>query len=378
MQTPAKSTVETQLDVDVVIAVHTPTRPVERAVASVLDHTSATVRVTVVVHNTELEPIHSRLKQFQDDARLRLVHHVDGFSTPAGPKNAGLAIATAEFVAMLDSDDQLEPGALDAWLFAARQPMQTADFVIAPSSSPGGRLKPSPPVRWSRVGRRRSARLDPSADRLFYRASPLGLIGRERFGHVRFSEGIATGEDQALTAEVWSTPGAQIVFPVFAPRYLEFDDQGDRVTREPRAVAEEFRSLDFTLAPGAPWATSSSLRLALATKLIRIHLFDGVRQRLPAAWDSQTATALAEVAERILDWEPRASQLLSRADANLLHAVLTAEKGVDRMCELQRASARLRSFPALVPQRFARVFHAQAPLRYHLAGALLRLRTRRR
>src|SRR5690625_4325082 len=90
--------------VDVIIAVHTPQRPILRAVSSVLDHTSADVRVTVVVHNTELAPIAVHLTRYAADHRLRLAHFVDGVPSPAGPMNHGLSLATAEFTALLGSD----------------------------------------------------------------------------------------------------------------------------------------------------------------------------------------------------------------------------------------------------------------------------------
>lgn len=355
--------------VDVITAVHTPSRPVERAVGSVLKHTVADVRVTVVVHNTDPAPISARLQEYLDDPRLRVITHTDDYRTPAGPKNLGLSLATAQYTAMLDSDDSLEPGALDAWLAAAETPAGAADAVIAPTSGAHGRLHPSPPIRWTRA--RTGSPLDPYLDRLAYRASPLGLIGRARFGHLRFAEGIPTGEDQPVTAELWFTPGSRVVFPTRAPRYLEHDDQVDRVTAVSRSVAEEFASLDVTLAPGTPWARSKNARLSLGVKLMRVHLFDALRARINGAWDREAASQLAEAAERIAAWAPLAPGLLSRADARLLAAIRAEETDSAILRELLAARGHLRSPGALLPQRMRYVFHSQAPLRYHLAGALL-------
>lgn len=358
-------------EIDVISAVHTPTRPIERAVRSVLLHTLADVRVTVVVHNTDPRPILQRLGDLLEDPRVRVITHTDGFRTPAGPKNAGLDLATGQFVAMLDSDDTLEPGALDAWLSAARQPANLADAVIAPTSAPGGRFHPSPPIRLTRALGRRAAVLHPARDRLAYRASPLGLIGRARFGHLRFAEGIPTGEDQPLTAELWYTPGSRVVFPVRAPRYLEHDDQADRVTGAPRSVADAFLSLDVTLDERNVWASSSTTRRTLAVKLIRVHLFDGLRQRLPGAWDATSARELAGVAERILAWAPGAEVLLSRVDADLLDAIRATEPSAPTLSALLHARGQLRKPRALFPRNLRFALHPQAPLRYHAAGALL-------
>src|SRR5699024_6411935 len=105
-------------EVDVVVAVHTPERRVERAVLSVV-LTEAPVRVTVVCHGTPLEPIAERLGVLAEDPRVRLLPFTDGVPSPAGPFNAGLDAATAPWVSVLGSDDVLEVGAIDSWLALA-------------------------------------------------------------------------------------------------------------------------------------------------------------------------------------------------------------------------------------------------------------------
>lgn len=358
-------------EVDVITAVHTPSRPVERAVRSVLEHTKSCVRVTVVVHNTPVEPIEARLGALLSDARLRIVTHVDGRNTPAGPKNHGLELATAPYVAMLDSDDTLEAGALDDWLLAARGISGGADVVIAPTTDSAGRLHPSPPARLRYV--RASARgLDPVKDRLAYRASPLGLIRRSRFGDLRFAENVPTGEDQPVTAALWFTSGAQIVFPVDAGRYIEHHDQGDRVTGVSRSVHDEFISLDHTLSPSQHWSTHPSIRLSLAVKLIRVHLFDAARARSGADWTPVSAEQLATVAERILGWEPRAVNLLSRVDNALLKEIRAGGGDPARIAALLKERSHLRRPSTLTPKRLRFLFHSQAPLRFHIASMRLR------
>lgn len=364
--------------VDAVIAVHSPTRPIERAVGSILDHTRADVRVTVVIHNTDPEPILARLRPYADDPRLRTDVFADGIPSPAGPMNRGFDLATAAYTTLLGSDDAFEPGAIDAWLAAARLPGgRRADAVIAPVRDEAGRLHPSPPVRSTRIGARRngrssrrSAELDGARDRLAYRAAALGLIGRDRFGGLRFAEGVETGEDQPFSAELWFAPGSRIVFPVRAPGYRVHADQHDRVTHGARSVDTEFRVLEALLDPGASWSRDPAARLSLAVKLIRMQLFDAVRNRLEG-WDPQTAEQLARVARRVLKWEPRAPRLLARVDERLLRAILAADTDTARLGELLEARTRLRSPAALLPRRPGYALHPQAPLRFHLAGALL-------
>lgn len=356
---------QAQPSVDVIIAVHQPTRPIERAVASVLDHTRAPIRVTVVVHNTDPEPLRARLAAYAGDARLRVVEYRDGIPSPAGPMNHGFGLATAPYTSLIGSDDTLEPGALDAWLAAARA--VDADMVIAPTRDEHGSLAPSPPIR-VRSGATRV--LNPSRDRLAYRSAPLGLIGRARHGALRFPEGVATGEDQPFAAQLWFT-GGTTVFPITAPGYREHHDQGDRVTFTPRSIVEEFKSLDTLLDPQAPWMRTPAYRLALCTKLVRANVTDALRIRIGSAWTTEAAEQLAAVIARLLAVEPQLRTVLSRAEAQLLDALADPATAVAELTRMLAARGSLRSAAALLPRKLRFALHPQAPLRYHAARVLL-------
>lgn len=357
--------------VDVVIAVHTPSRPIERAVASVLDHTAAPVRVTVVVHNTEPYPITAKLVAYQDDPRLRIVCYEDGIQSPAGPMNHGFDIATSRYVSLLGSDDMFEPGAIDQWLRAADLPEGSADMVIAPTRDAKGRFHPSPPIRWTRYVLGTGRPLDPVRDRLGYRSAPLGLIGRERFAELRLVEGLQTGEDQPFSSMLWFSRGSRVVFPVYAPGYRELDDQLDRVTFTPRSVQEEFRVLYNLLDPANTWMKNPSARLSLIVKFIRVHYFDAVQTRLLISWDLETARQLASVGRQLLEAEPRSVRLLARADEALLNALLDSASPVALIQKLCVNRTRIRSCAALLPRKLRYTLHSQSPLRTHLAGAIL-------
>ena len=161
--------------VDVTIAVHSQTRPIARAVSSVLDHTTAPVRVNVVAHNIDPEIIRANLGAYAADPRLRLLHLADGIASPAGPMNHGFARSEAPFLSLMGSDDELAPGAIDSWL--ALQQRTGAEMVLAKIRLADGRTDPYPPIR----GGRRTTGLDGRKDRLAYRSAPLGLIDRARF-----------------------------------------------------------------------------------------------------------------------------------------------------------------------------------------------------
>jgi hypothetical protein len=115
----------------VIVSVVIPTyqRPdlVIRAVRSALGQTVAEIEVIVVVDGRD-EPTCSALRAV-DDARLR-VHVPQGWLGNADARNAGVALARADWVAFLDDDDEWLPRKLEAQLRVARSSTH-ADPIIA-------------------------------------------------------------------------------------------------------------------------------------------------------------------------------------------------------------------------------------------------------
>lgn len=358
--------------VDVIIPVHTPARPIERAVASVVDGTAAPVRVTVVVHNTAVDPVTARLGDYASHAAVRILTLHDEVPSPAGPMNLGLDRADAPFVTLLGSDDAFAPGAIDSWL--QMQSRHDADVVLARIDVLGGRgIDPYPPVRLGR----RPTDLDPVKDRLPYRSAPLGLVSRRAFGDLRFTEGLASGEDLVYSSTLWFT-GRRIAYDLRGPAYVGYEDAVDRVTRVSRSVDVDFAFLDEMT--GAPWfpALTRSQREALAVKLLRIHIFDAVRARLrpPGAIASECA-AIVAVVRRIEAISPGVLRLLSRADRAVLDALEATDPDERRIEQLVDARWRYRSLGALMPRNPLLVAHRQAPFRTLLAGVHARGTTQR-
>ena len=216
-------------EVDIVIAVHDPRRDVARSVGSALT-SSGVARVLVVCHNTPVDAIAARLGRLSDDRRVQLEPCDDGVGSPAGPFNRGLELATARFTAIMGSDDELGDGAVDAWLRIADQ--DQAEVVIPALRYAGGRRVPTPPTRPGRV-----RNLDGVRDRLAYRTAPLGLVARERFGAMRFTPGLATGEDLAYSTRLWFS-GAPISRVRAGGEYVIHDD-AERVTFTRRPLGDE-------------------------------------------------------------------------------------------------------------------------------------------
>lgn len=348
--------------IDVTIAVHSATRPIARAVASVIDHTRAAVRVTVVAHNIDSEIIRTNLGEYADHPGVRLLALRDNINSPAGPMNLGMDHASAPFHSLLGSDDELEPGALDSWLDLQRS--TGASVVIARIRLSSGGYDPYPPVR----NGRRTKKLHASKDRLHYRSAPLGLVERARFGHLRLSEGLASGEDLAYASALWLT-GGTIAYDLHGPAYIGHDDAIDRVTSAPRPLASDFAFLDEIEA--APWFAGLARvdRHALMVKLFRIHVFDAIAARVIEPGVAAEAADFIKVLDRLEEMAPGVLGLLSRADRRVIDALRTGAADSKNYTQLLAARWKYRSPAALLPRNPALILASQAPLRTLAAGA---------
>ncbi|GAB6857050.1 glycosyltransferase family 2 protein [Microbacterium xylanilyticum] len=342
-------------DVDVIIAVHSATRPIRRAVASVLAGGTASVRAIVVAHNIDEEIIRRNLADLADDERVVLLHLADGIPSPAGPMNHGLDHATADYFSLLGSDDELAPGAIDRWLAIARK--QHASTVLARIDRELSGPDPMPPTR-----RRRTADLDPVKDRLAYRCAPLGLVSRERFGDLRFTPGLHSGEDLEFTARLWFT-GEHIAYARAVAGYVVHEDGTDRVTSAARPVAEDFAFLRAI--EDSSWFArlGRRARRALGVKNLRLHVFDAILLRLRSPEGlAPHRDALIAVIAQIERMSPGAIALLSRADRAVFDA-LRAESPDPERIEQLLGSRWAGGVDALLTRNPLRSLQAQAPLR---------------
>jgi hypothetical protein len=347
--------------VEITIAVHSEIRPIARAVASVVKGTTAEVRVNVVAHNIDPDIIERNLGSFSTHPAVRLLALCDGIHSPAGPMNLGLGYSTAQFVGVLGSDDEFEAGAIDSWL--RLQERSGAAMVLARIQHANGGVVPSPPTRPFR-----QQRLDPVKDRLSYRSAPLGIVSRERFPDLRFTEGLVSGEDLPYVSRLWFS-GERLAFDRKGPAYLVHDDASDRVTSGPRLIDEDFGFLDHILGQDDFDSLDISHRRALAVKLIRSHVFDAVVNRAGAGqWAAGERERLAAVTIRVLGWAKETERYLSRLDRLVLDSVLDTESSLDSTMALIRQRWRYTSTRVLVPRNPLYVLARQAPLRTYIGG----------
>jgi len=350
--------------VDVIIAVHNARRPIARAVRSVLG-TVTPIRVTVVAHNVDRALIAANLGEVLDDPRVRLVDLHDAIHSPAGPMNYGLDLATGEYAALMGSDDEFAPGAIDAWVAIARA--ERADVVIAPAQEDNRPADPYPPVRRHRVGN-----LDGDRDRLSFRSAPLGLVSRVRFGDLRLAQGLGSGEDLPFVTHLWFS-GASIAFDPSSPRYLIHTGGDDRVTFTARPVHEDFRFLDH-IEHGSAWPSMrSAQRRALVVKLLRVQLFDAIAARINTEGIAEDdRQALVGVLMRLRSMSPAATSLLSLADHRAIRIAL--RKGAARATIDAALAARWRyGRPStLITANPFLSLHRHAPFRTMAAGIRVR------
>ncbi len=357
--------------VDVVVATHSVRRPVDRAVRSVLDGSGdLDVRVTVVCHNLSAEELAGTLSSAtRGDPRVRLLEHHDGVASPTGPFTAGLEAATAPWVSIMGSDDQIAHGALQHWLAVAAA--TGAEVVLAEVRLDGSTVA-TPPTR-VRPGRRarRTEGLDLVRDRLAYRSAPLGLLSRAavRRTGARLLPGVPTGEDLAFSTRLYE--GARVALAGGTP-YLVGTDAADRTTTVPRPVAEELSGVVGLLED--PWfrALPSRRRVAVATKLLRVHVFGTVLNRPePAWWTPAERDELARITGELLEAAGGAGAL-SRADHDLIGAILDTTVPAARMLELARARRRHGRPRTLLPRDWRRALDPEAPLRFMTASLAAR------
>lgn len=339
-------------DVDVVIAVHDPRRRVDRAVSSALT-SNAVARVIVVCHGVDPEAVEAVVAA--DDPRVEFVRFDDGVRSPAGPFNRGLELATSRFVSIMGSDDEVTPGAVDAWRRTAER--DGADAVIAALRHATGARVPTPPT--PRIRRLRGAR-----DRLAYRTAPLGLVARARLDGLRMTAGLATGEDLAFTARLWF--GTANVSRHTGPGDYLIHDGDDRVTFTPRALADELRAVQMLIAD--PWVDGlrATDRLALAVKLWRISVFGAVHYRA-GRWTAADRDWVVGLVGELRRFAPQAEARLSRADAALVRALADSTVPDGTVDALSQSRRHFASARALLPSRITMVLAREAPVRFMVA-----------
>lgn len=315
----------------IVIACHDPSRPIERAVQSVLadERAREEAGVIVVAHGIDAQPLVDRLSSIDGD--VQVVEHVDGVRSAAGPFNRGLDLVQAEYCGVMGSDDFLEPGTMTRWLEHVRA--ERPDAAIAQIRLQGQTAMPNPLVR---LGRRR--KLDAAKDRLFYRTAPLGLIRTARMRELglRMIEGVRVGEDFDFGIRLWSL-GGRVDFLAGAGSYVIGEDARERTTYAPMSMTERLEPIVRLLDDGVIDLLPPRHRRALVIKLIRVTVVgtaQSVAESEPADGD---AAELAGLLRRLLKVAPDALRPFNRQDRRVLDGLLAQPTPARMRADVRRS-----------------------------------------
>lgn len=360
--------------VDVVIPVHSLSRPLGRAVDSarlgVQPLSAGEYVITVVAHHLSTEQVRGMLTQEQLD-HVRIIEAPAEGATAAAPRTAGLEHTNAKYICFLDSDDSYQPGAVGRWVKIAEK--RHSDMVIPWLKHSNGRTDITPVIRPGRT-----SNLDPIADRLVYRASVFGLQRVEtvrRLG-AEFDFGTSTGEDQAFVMRLYAG-AARIDYAPGEPTYVMHADATDRVSQTPSPVRAQLepsvRILD------KPWFEGAALELrrAFVVKVVRINVFEAVSAHLKAGtWSQDEAQGTREALSRLLDSVPGARGDFSKADLHVIDLLLSETQEEGQLKAGLAARRRFANPAALLTAKPAHALGSDAPLRFMAAAAVQTARDR--
>lgn len=348
-----------RVKVDVIIAVHQLNRPIERAVRSAFRSAAVgQARVIVVCHGIESDAVRQLIGS-SDHENLVLVDFTDGIPSAAGPYNAGLAAAEADYVSFLGSDDMLDGGALSSWLAAAER--TGADAVIAPL-----RMQSGPVVLTPRARPWRQSNLHPVRDRLSYRTAPLGLLRLStvrRLG-LKMTPGMRTGEDIDFGLAMWfRSQRVELGEPCMS--YVIGEDAVERVTGQVLPLNDEFAAMHKFLAAGWAQNLSPASKRAIAIKLTRIHVLGALVRRGSAfEWSASDLKALRHMLTSLVRFAPGMDRPFSTKDRRLLDVGMGAKSSA----ELNAAIAQRDSsgyLAGLLTPNLADNFRRESNLRYY-------------
>jgi hypothetical protein len=272
----------------------------------------------------------------------------------------------------MGSDDTVDPGAYAAWL-AIGDAHTSAAVVAAQRTTSSGRV-PTPVVR---PGRSRD--LDPIRDGLAYRTAPLGLVRRteiDRLG-LRFTEGLASGEDQEFSARLWFG-GGRIDYARSAGDYVIHDDQGDRMTQGRQDVPTLFGFATHLV--GTAWFARQDPRVqeALVTKILRVHVVPSVTAReATGGWSEHDRLEASGTVATVVDAAPGALSCLSLAELAVVDALLDVTCPTEELVESAGAARRFGWPRTLVTRNPWHLLRPDAPLRWIVSSAAMKLSGRR-
>ena len=340
----------------IVVPVHSSTRPVRRAVESVLDNPE--FGVVLVAHGVDPQRL-----DFPAGPRVEVVEVREGVGYPGVAFNRGFEAATADCVGVLGTDDWYEPGALTRMLEHAAG--DGADGVLAPQRRQGEPRNTGIPAAWNRKN------LRAAKDRLFWRSSPLGIYkkGLLGIGNYRFDETVKAGVDQLNGALLW-TAGHEISYYPNDPAYVVGDGSGDRVSTASAALSVHSRSWETLWDDKCIRSLSLADRRALANRMLTVNVFSVLIPRvLGGTLDARDLEWLSVLSEKMTEVAPGMERTLSLGHRRIFRALLEGDAQ-----ELTEAVGRASFVQNRLPSHPSAVLSPHFWLRSSAAARVNRLR----
>ncbi len=340
--------------IEVVTAVHRLDRPVRRAVESVLACPDAAA--IVVAHGIDPDAL-----DLPDSSRVRVLRCGEKLGHPGAPKNLGIKAATAPYVALLDSDDYYEPGALEAML--TRLESGEADGVFA-NLARQGEAAAHLPLTW----KTRNLKV---SDRVLYRTAPLGLFRREVIQSPRYSlrEDMTTGEDMQTSLRLW-TDGLRLHYSPDDPAYVVGQDSKSRVTGAPRPTTETLRAINALVDEGELASLRPAHRKAAVTKILRTHVLGSYEHSLKESAVSESDLEhLAHTARRLYELSPAAVKAFSATDEAVIAAIASGD--IQRIQSAIRGRDSANLIDRVLPRNKRFALSREGNLRTSIVGIVL-------
>lgn len=340
--------------IDIVIPVHSASRPISRAVRSVLADDASDVTAVVVCHNIHVDVVRAQLGALADHPAVRFESLSDETRSPAAPRNYAIARSAADYVGTLDSDDEFQPGAITAW---SAELVHRPDVVVGQMhfDGSGRHLAPVPRVR-------SFDQLDVVQDLLNYRTTLLGTLVRTEIlrgdACPGYAEDYRTGEDIAIGLFVWNS-ARSLRYVTARPGYFVHNDATDRVTGETYSAAQVFAPVRAAVQVPAISALGRRKRQAIAVKLMRRHVLDFLITQLRAGRSiSEFLPEAAATLNELLQFAPGSRGFFQRREAQAVDAIRAEDAaGFERaMRAIDAASFRSK----LIPSNPLRTFAAEA------------------
>ncbi|WP_218040530.1 glycosyltransferase family 2 protein [Actinomadura sp. WMMB 499] len=247
-----------------------------------------------------LDELAARRAAGRAGGRVTVVHQANS-GGPGAPRNRALERAAGRFVYFLDADDRLGPEALERTVAMAER--NGTDVVLGKQVGVGGRKIPRG-VFDANV--ERTHVLDPGCD-LFGRMSmaALQLFRRSLVegAGLRFTEGVASHEDQLFTAGAYLWARGVSVLADYDCYYWAARADGTSSTQTGGASHEEvYAIVGRAMRQVADWAGPGEVRESLHLRYVRLEVCGRLHRLYPAASADDRKIMLAGSRELLAAW----------------------------------------------------------------------------